>query len=112
MRRERDLPFTGLCARMSSGVRFMLIKYTKLALLGLVKQLIFTFSIFSNSNYTGNCVEAVVTSSLKSIYYFILKLFRNTKGYNFLSTVSLLFILAFGLMHLKHAVTITRVCLI
>lgn len=72
MRRERDLPSASLCAPMSSGVKFMLTKDTKLTLLGLVKPLIFTFSIVSNTNYTENCVEVVITASLNSLLYLIL----------------------------------------
>lgn len=64
MRRERDLQSAGVCVPMSSSVRFMMTKYTKLTLLGLVKPLIFTFSIISNISYTENCVEVVITVSL------------------------------------------------
>lgn len=72
MRRQRDLPSAGLCAPMNSGVRFMLTKYTKLTLLSLLKPLIFTFSIISNTNYTENCIEVVITASLNSLLYFTL----------------------------------------
>lgn len=90
MRRERDLPSAGLCAPTSSGVRFVLTEYTKLTLLGLLKPLIFTLSIISNTNCTENCV-VVITASLNNLLYFILQ------GCDFLSTVSFLFLLGFGL---------------
>lgn len=70
MRRERDLPSAGLCASMSSGVRIVLTKYTKLALLGLLKSLIFTLSIISVIIYTENCIEVAITASLNSLLVF------------------------------------------
>lgn len=70
MRRERDLPSAALCASMSSGVRIVLTKYTKLALLGLLKSLIFTLSIISVIIYTENCIEVAITASLNSLLVF------------------------------------------